>query len=74
VKISDATTIHSRFITFTLQFMKPEGEVKSVSVIPGNLILSNSATPGLPKFMNVNACIHDGWLLLRKFRVLFPFE
>jgi len=54
--------------------MKPEGEVKSVSVIPGNLILSNSATPGLPKFMNVNACIHDGWLLLRKFRVLFPFE
>jgi type I restriction enzyme S subunit len=42
----------------------------SVEVFPGDLILSNSATPGIPKFMNINACIHDGWMLLRNFRGL----
>lgn len=35
--------------------------------MPGDLILSNSATPGIPKFMGIEACIHDGWLLLREF-------
>ncbi|MDB4596907.1 hypothetical protein OAG86_01355, partial [Akkermansiaceae bacterium] len=28
----------------------------------GSLILSNSATPGLPMFLELDACIHDGWL------------
>jgi type I restriction enzyme S subunit len=41
-----------------------------VSVYPGDLILSNSATPGIPMFMGIEACIHDGWLLLRNFRGL----
>jgi type I restriction enzyme S subunit len=41
-----------------------------VQVFPGDLILSNSATPGIPKFLAINACIHDGWLLLRNFRGL----
>ena len=34
------------------------------------MILSNSATPGIPKFVGVEACIHDGWLLLRNLRYL----
>jgi len=37
----------------------------SVQVHPGDLIVSNSATPGIPKFLTIDACIHDGWLLLR---------
>jgi type I restriction enzyme S subunit len=28
----------------------------------GSLVLSNSATPGLPIFLELDACIHDGWL------------
>ena len=44
--------------------------MKSVEVRPGDLILSNSATPGIPKFMGIDACIHDGWLLLRNLRNL----
>ena len=39
-------------------------------VYPGDLILSNSATPGTPKFVGIEACIHDGWLLLRNLRHL----
>jgi type I restriction enzyme S subunit len=41
-------------------------------VKPGDLILSNSATPGIPKFMGIEACIHDGWMLLRNFRGALP--
>ena len=70
VKISDANSAQSRYITETGQCIKPEGRMKSVEVRPGDLILSNSATPGIPKFMGIDACIHDGWLLLRNLRNL----
>ncbi len=62
VKISDATSDSSRFLMNTKQFIKPEGLKKTVMLKAGELILSNSATPGLPKFLNIDACIHDGWL------------
>ena len=64
VKISDATKSNTRFINSTEQYIKENGVRNSVVVNPGDLILSNSATPGLPKFMSIMACIHDGWLLI----------
>ena len=66
VKIADATNENSRYIFKTKEFIKPEGESKSRVVYPGDFIVSNSATPGLPRFMKIRACIHDGWLLFRK--------
>ena len=63
VKIADATKDQTRFINFTGEFIKEDGIEKSVVVNPGDLIVSNSATPGLPKFMNIKACVHDGWLV-----------
>lgn len=68
VKIADATKSNSRFIEYTAERIKLSGVKKSVEVFKGDLILSNSATPGLPKFMAINACIHDGWMLLRNFK------
>ena len=68
IKISDASAAGSRFIQHTKERIRPDGSSKSVSVFPGDLILSNSATPGIPKFVGIEACIHDGWLLLRDFR------
>jgi type I restriction enzyme S subunit len=62
VKISDATASSSRYLMGTKQFIKPEGLKKTVMLKKGELILSNSATPGLPMFLNLDACIHDGWL------------
>ncbi|MEE9954487.1 restriction endonuclease subunit S [Enterobacter quasihormaechei] len=62
VKISDATASSSRFLMSTKEFIKIEGLNKTVLLKKGNLILSNSATPGLPKFLDIEACIHDGWL------------
>jgi type I restriction enzyme, S subunit len=72
VKISDATGEHGRYISGTKEFIRNEGRSKSVVVVPGDLIVSNSATPGLPKFMKIEACIHDGWLLLRDFKGVLP--
>ena len=62
VKISDATALNSPFLFSTKEFIKVEGLRKTVLLKKGSLILSNSATPGLPKFLELDACIHDGWL------------
>jgi restriction endonuclease S subunit len=61
-KISDATAEASPFLFRTKEFIKEEGLKKTVLLKKGTLILSNSATPGLPKFLELDACIHDGWL------------
>lgn len=68
VKIADATSSGSRYINKTKEFIIEEGKNKSLYVKKGDFILSNSATPGIPKFMGIDACIHDGWLLLSNFR------
>ncbi|EOA5467641.1 restriction endonuclease subunit S [Vibrio cholerae] len=62
VKISDATSSACRFLSETKEFIREEGLKKTVYLKSGSLILSNSATPGLPKFLDLDACIHDGWL------------
>lgn len=69
VKISDATASNSRFLVETKQFIKPEGLNKTTLLKKGSLILSNSATPGLPKFLDLDACIHDGWLHFPKKKI-----
>ena len=68
VKISDATANNSRFIDSTKEFIIEEGISKSVIVNPEDLIVSNSATPGLPKIMKIKACIHDGWLYFENYK------
>jgi type I restriction enzyme S subunit len=65
VKIADATESDSRYIDKTKQSIKSEGVPRSVVVEPGELILSNSGTAGLPKIMGIKACIHDGWQVIR---------
>ncbi len=70
VKISDATTSDSRFLASTKEFIKEEGRSKSREVTIGTLILSNSATPGIPKIMKINACVHDGWLIFDEFKTV----
>lgn len=71
VKIADATSSNSRFINETKEFIIEEGKEKSRYIEKGTLILSNSATPGLPKFMNINGCVHDGWLILDGFKGVY---
>ena len=68
IKISDASASKGRTIEKTAGRILQAGRAKSVSVNSGDLIVSNSATPGIPMFVGLSACIHDGWLLLRDFK------
>lgn len=66
LKISDATAETSPYILEVKEHIKQEGLSKTVFLQKGSLVLSNSATPGIPKFLNVDSCIHDGWLYFPK--------
>ncbi len=68
VKIADATATDSMFLDCTKEYIIEEGVSKSVTVLPGTLIVSNSATPGLPKVIRIKACVHDGWLVISDFK------
>lgn len=62
LKISDVTGLNTPFVLGTKEYIKEEGLSKTTLLKKGALILSNSATPGIPKILNVDCCIHDGWL------------
>lgn len=64
IKIGDCSP-NSNIITSTKEKIKPEGLSKTREVFIGDLILSNSMSFGRPYILNINGCIHDGWLLLR---------
>ena len=64
VKISDATSSNSRYIKTTKEFIDLSGVSKSVKIDVGTLILSNSGTTGIPKIMGIEACVHDGWIII----------
>ena len=68
VKIADATADTTRYITKTNECIIEDGIRHSVVVEPETLIVSNSATPGLPKIMKITACVHDGWLVFDNYR------
>lgn len=62
LKISDATKTASPFIFEIKEHIKEEGLNKTTLLKAGTLVLSNSATPGIPKILQLDSCIHDGWL------------
>ena len=69
IKIGDTT--ESMYITETAQKIKPEGMKKSRYVEPGDFLLSNSMSFGRPYILQIDGCIHDGWLVLRDKNALF---
>ena len=64
VKISDASASVSKYLFGTAECIIPEGVSSSRTVVPGMMIVSNSASPGLPMLMEITACVHDGWLII----------
>jgi len=62
LKISDVTSLQTPYITTIAEHIKESGIGKTVFLKRGSLVLSNSATPGIPKILDVDSCIHDGWL------------
>ena len=66
LKISDVTSINTPFVYEIKQRIRKEGLKKTIYLNAGSLVLSNSATPGIPKILGVDSCIHDGWLYFSK--------
>lgn len=63
IKIGDVA-VGDKYITRTAQKITLEGARKSKFVHPGDFIISNSMSVGRPYIVNVDGCIHDGWLLM----------
>lgn len=68
VKISDASASVSKYLYTTAECIIPEGVSSSRTVTPGMMIVSNSASPGLPMLMEITACVHDGWLIIDDYK------
>lgn len=62
LKISDVTSLQTPFVIDIKDHIIEEGLKKTVFLKAGSLVLSNSATPGVPKILDIDSCIHDGWL------------
>ena len=66
IKIGD-TNKGDKYINKTAEKIIPEGVSKSRLVHRGDFLLSNSMSFGRPYILNIDGCIHDGWLVLSKF-------
>ena len=62
LKISDVTSLRTPFVLKIKEHIKESGLRKTVFRKADTLVLSNSATPGIPKILGIDTCIHDGWL------------
>lgn len=70
IKIGDVST-DAKYITATEEKIIPEGIARSRMVYKGDLILSNSMSYGRPYILNIEGCIHDGWLVIQKYDKTF---
>lgn len=70
IKIGDVDA-DAKYITATEEKIIPEGVSRSRMVYEGDLILSNSMSYGRPYIMNIQGCIHDGWLVIQKYDKAF---
>ena len=63
IKIGDADK-NGKYINRTNEKIIPEGLSKTRFVKKGDFLLSNSMSFGHPYILNIDGCIHDGWLVL----------
>jgi len=70
IKIADATSENSIYITKSKQYCTELAITKSRFIRIGTLVLSNSATVGIPKILNIDGCVHDGWLIFDNYKLI----
>ena len=64
IKIGD-TSPNDIYINHVKEKIKPDGMKRSRFVEKGSLLLTNSMSFGRPYILNVDGCIHDGWLNIK---------
>lgn len=55
-------TRDGKYVTPTTDFLTQEGSKKSRFLPKGTLTMTCSGNVGIPSFLNIDACIHDGFL------------
>ena len=63
IKIGD-TDKDGKYINSTKDRIIPSGVSKSRLVHKGDFLLTNSMSFGRPYILNIDGCIHDGWLVI----------
>ncbi|MDE6485000.1 MAG: restriction endonuclease subunit S [Duncaniella sp.] len=64
IKIGDVA-VGSKYISSTKEKIIKEGLAKTRQVFKGDFLLSNSMSFGRPYILNIDGCIHDGWLAIK---------
>jgi len=62
IRIVDVTSTY-KYLRKTTQYLSQKGVSRSVQVDPGDLIMSICATIGKPVILDMEACIHDGFVV-----------
>ena len=73
IRIGDVTPVY-KYINKTTQCLSDLGVSKSVKVTKGNLIMSICATIGKPVIVDMDACIHDGFVLFQNIKANIDAE
>lgn len=73
IKIGDIKT-GNKYVEKTKEKITEEGAKKSRFVKKGDFILSNSMSFGRPYILNIDGCIHDGWLSISDFENSFTSD
>ena len=73
IKIGDVGE-NDKYIRSTQEKIIPEGVSKSREVHVGDFILSNSMSFGRPYILDIDGCIHDGWLTIQEYKNTFSTE
>lgn len=73
IKIGDVA-VGAKYIKQTEEKIIPEGAVRSRKVYAGDFLLSNSMSFGRPYILQIDGCIHDGWLVIQEYYDTFETD
>lgn len=73
IKIGDVKP-NDKYFRKTAEKIKKEGLTKTRQVKKGDLILSNSMSFGRPYILDIDGCIHDGWLVIQDYQEAYDMQ
>ncbi len=73
IKIGDVRP-NDKFVRHTAEKIIQEGVSRSREVCRGDFILSNSMSFGRPYILDIDGCIHDGWLVIKDYSETYDMD
>lgn len=73
IKIGDVKP-DDKYLRKTAEKIKKEGLSRTRQVKKGDFILSNSMSFGRPYILDIDGCIHDGWLVIQDYKEAYDMQ